>query len=241
MQIISGTMEFECDMNTAAATAITKAEIILPSLFKLRSKGVLPLDWFSSMSAISPIWVLRPTPVTTAEALPCTTNVEENSMLRMPPRGVFASFITHSHFSAAVDSPVSADSSAFNPAHESMRQSAGTRSPSESSTTSPTVNSAAGILFATPSRRARAVGAESFLSCSMALSARYCCTAPTTALRTIIEMIITVSVRSERSCENAAVMPDIAAAATSNRVMTSPNCEKNSHSTPRFFCFSITF
>ena len=157
-----------------AATATTNAEIILPSLSKLRSRGVLLLVSPSNMSAIAPICVLRPTPVTTAVALPRTTKVEANSMLYVPPSGVFGVLITPSRLSTAVDSPVSADSSAFKEEAAIMRQSAGTRSPSSRRIMSPGVSSAAGILIAVPPRTATAVGVESFLRLSIALSALYC-------------------------------------------------------------------
>ena len=41
-------------------------------------------------------------------------------------------------------------------------------------------------------------------------------------------IIIIVSVRSEKSREIKAIAPEIAAAATSSRVITSTNCDKNS-------------
>ena len=48
--------------------------------------------------------------------------------------------------------------------------------------------------------------------------------------------IIIVSVRSEKSREIKAITPEIAAAATSKRVMTSPNWDKKSVNTFIFFC-----
>ena len=101
-----------------------------------------------------------------------------------------------SRFLTGLLSPVSGASSHFSPSEVRMRQSAGTRSPSSSSTMSPGTSSAAGMTRTLPPRTALAVAVESFLSFKMALSARYCCTTPTAALRTMMKSRMAVSVSS---------------------------------------------
>ena len=225
--------------NMTAATATTNAESTLPSLSRLRSRGVLPLPSPSSMSAMAPICVCLPVPVTTASALPRTTNVEAKSILNTEPRAVCPSPTTPSRLSTGSDSPVSDDSSALSERASIILQSAGTRSPSSSSITSPTVSSAAGSFIRLPSRSTTAEGAESFFRFSIALSALYCCTVPTAALSAIMAIIMSVSVKSEKSREIKAMAPETAAAATSSSVITSPNCDKKSVNALARFVFSM--
>ncbi len=66
-----------------------------------------------------------------------------------------------------------------------IRPSAGTSSPAESSTTSPTTTSVAGICDSVPSRRTRAVAFIIDLSAFIALSALPSWRRPTTALSTV--------------------------------------------------------
>ena len=148
-------------------------------------------------SAIAPISVAMPVAVTRQRARPATQNVPEKTVFS---RSATAPVRTmQSRFFTGLDSPVSADSSHFMPSEERMRQSAGMRSPSSSSMTSPGTSSSAGSTRTRPPRTARAVAVESFLSFSRAESARYCCTTPTAALSTMMKSRMAVSVSSDLS------------------------------------------
>ena len=146
---------------------------------------------------MAPISVCMPVPVTTQRALPERQNVPEKRVFSRSARAGF--FTVQSRFLTGRDSPVSGASSHFTPSEERMRQSAGMRSPSSISTTSPGTRRAAGSKRTLPPRTTFAVAVESFLSFSMALSARYCCTTPTAALSTMMKSRMAVSVSSDLS------------------------------------------
>ena len=105
-------------------------------------------------------------------------------------------------------------------------------SPSESVITSPGTRHVLSISQSAPSLRHLTMHAESFLRFSIALSARYCCTVPTTALSRIMKSIIKVSVRSALSPEMNAITAVTAAAAMSSSVITSLNWPINSLKKP---------
>jgi hypothetical protein len=104
-------------------------------------------------------------------------------------------------------SPVSADSSICGALASTMRLSAGTWSPAESRTTSPTTSSSAGTSAASPSRRTRAVAFSIELNAFIALSALPSCRSPMTALST-------VSTSRRTAVPHSATRKDTSAAAT---------------------------
>ena len=126
-----------------------------------RVSGVSTESTSASMVVMCPISVPAPVAVTTPVPLPVSTSVPENAMdVRSP---IPASASTGSvPLTTASASPVSADSSMCRLVAASMRRSAGTLSPADSFTTSPTTSSAASILWKTPSRNAADSG-ESML------------------------------------------------------------------------------
>ena len=210
-------------MKIIAVTASTNADIILPSLLRLFSSGVFAALLPCSIAAILPISVSIPTAVTTAEPLPRTTKVEPKRVFVILPSATLLPRMRFSFFSTAALSPVSAASSHASELLSITRQSAGTTSPSSNSTTSPTVKASHGITNSLLSRRTLQNAAESFFRFSIALSARNCCIAPTSAFIKIMTRIITVSVKSFLSLDKNAISPDTAAAAISSIVIKSLN------------------
>ena len=137
-------------------------------------------------------------------------------MLTRSPSGRSGSPRAALSFSSASDSPVNADSSVCNSTASVRRRSAGTTLPASSSTRSPGTSSVAAQVIVAPSRTTCASGAAIIRSAATARSARYSCTAPTSALRITITMIAMVSSISP-------MKPEITAAASSTRIMKSAN------------------
>ncbi len=123
---------------------------------------------------------------------------------------------------------MSVDSSQRKSLLSKIRQSAGIRSPSSSSMISPTTSSSASITTSFPSRTTFASQVDSFFKFSIALSARYCCKKPTTALSRIIKRRIPVSTSSFLSLVRKASTAERKAASTRIIVIRSLNCAKNS-------------
>jgi len=138
-----------------------------------------------SIAEIWPSCVSAPVPVMTMTPLPCVTGVFMNAMLVWSPGPSSPSGRAPASFAEGMLSPVSADSSICRALAAMMRPSAGTWSPAESSTTSPTTSCSAGISVSDPSRRTRAVAFNMDFSAFMALSALPCWRNPTTAFRTV--------------------------------------------------------
>ena len=140
-------------------------------LFICFVSGVSSTVVAESMWAIFPTSVLLPVPVTITTPLPCVTGVCMNAMFVWSPEPSSPPVSVSASFCAGTLSPVSADSSICNEVDETIRPSAGTSSPAEISTTSPTTSCSAGITASTPSRRTRAVASIIDFSAFMALSA----------------------------------------------------------------------
>ena len=123
-------------------------------------------------------------------ARPPTTGVEEYTMHSRSASGVLSGS-AYGSLSTGSDSPVRADSSMRRSSSDTIRPSAGTRSPVSSVTRSPGTTSAASMSLTSPSRSTRACGLESLRRASSAASARYSCTTPMITLAmTIIRMTI---------------------------------------------------
>ena len=155
-------------------TASTKPVINFPSLFKLFSSGVGLSFAPESIAAIFPISVFIPVAYTTAVAVPLNTYDEEKRILVCAEGGTFSPETFAADFASPTLSPVRALSSHLSAAQESMRQSAGTISPSERVITSPGTSSSLFMATSLPPRRHFTVHTESFFKFSIALSARYC-------------------------------------------------------------------
>jgi len=112
-----------------------------------------------------------PVAVTRARAVPCVISVPENTW-----PAFWSSSAAPTRLLTGTDSPVSIDSSTDRLADCSSAMSAGTRSPSASSTMSPRTSSRLAILRATPSRSTSACGLDSSRSASSERSVRRCCT-----------------------------------------------------------------
>ena len=158
--------------NSTSATEITVAEIIFPSFNTVLSSGVKTGRLFFSSPAIFPISVSMPVATTTQRAEPFTQNVEKCAVLQRSARADF--FTTQSYFFTGLLSPVSADSSVRKFSLRRILQSAGTMSPSSSSTISPTTSSSASIRITLPSRTTLALQTDIFFKFAIAASARYC-------------------------------------------------------------------
>ena len=225
--------------NSTSATQSTVTVITFPSFATVLSRGAGAGLLLCRRRAILPISVSIPQAVTTHRARPLTQNV--------PKCAVFARtasaerVTTQSYFLAGLLSPVSDDSSQRKFSACRMRQSAGIRSPSSSSMTSPTTSVSASSFTTLPSRTAFASHAESFLSFSMAASARYCCKKPTTAFRRMTNRRMPVSASSVLSPVTKASTAESAAARMRMMVMRSANCAKKSRSLLRFFPSCSTF
>ena len=137
-------------------------------------------------SAILPISVSMPVAVMTTLPLPYTTALPMYTMLVLSPSGT--SFAPSAIARAPVclvtgtDSPVRAASSTFMDASSMMRPSAGTLSPASSMTTSPTTSSLLSTLTICPSLSTFDLAAVICFKASMASSALFSCTTPSTEL-----------------------------------------------------------
>ena len=106
-------------------------------------------------------------------------------------------------FSTGTDSPVSAASSICRLTASTSRASAGTRSPARRRITSPGTSSRAGISISSPSRSTVAVGAAISRSASMARSARYSCTKPSSTANSTITAMAMASTPWPRNADRA--------------------------------------
>ena len=104
----------------------------------------------ASMPEILPSSVPAPVAVTITVALPCVTGVFMNAMFVCSPGPSWSPDSVSASLAAGTLSPVSADSSICSALASTMRPSAGTWSPAEMSTTSPTTSSSAGICASRP-------------------------------------------------------------------------------------------
>ena len=131
-------------------------------------------DW-----PILPISLCAPVAITSPIPVPRTTSEPENTYGRSSPpgrrlsRGASAREILRT----GADSPVNSDSSICRSWHSLSAASAGTRSPSLSTTTSPRTTSRPAILLRTPSRITSARGLVRSRSASRTRSVRVSCTA----------------------------------------------------------------
>lgn len=172
-----------------------------------RARAFWPRGVFSSSSLASvtlawilPISVRMPVAVTTPMAAPLEIVVPENIMLSLP--WMRTSFSTSSSCLSTVSlSPVSEPSSVLMVVVFSlmMRTSAGTLSPTRTSTTSPGTSSDDGTSgTSTPLRSTLVVVVCISLSASSAFSALCSCQTPTTALMTRMSMITKGSTKACR-------------------------------------------
>ena len=155
--------------------------------------------------AMSPNFVAAPVAVTTAVAVPLTTEVPRNTAPRSPcgPDWLAASF------SAGIDSPVSAASCTCRSRAERRRASAGTRSPAERRTTSPGTTSRRASSRKDPSRKTVAVGATFSESRSAARCERYVCAKLSPTPRRTTKMMIVALATSSRQPEMTAAISRI--------------------------------
>ena len=122
------------------------------------------------MSAILPISVPAPVPVTTNVAVPRVTDVFWNSMFVRSPNAASGSCSARASFATGALSPVKALSATSRAAEVTMRPSAGMRSPASTMTMSPGTRSSAEISIVVPDRSTRALG-----TCSEARAATLAC------------------------------------------------------------------
>src|SRR3990167_7670204 len=146
--------------------------------------------------AIFPIAVSSPTATTTASPLPETTCVPINTMFFCSDSGTFFAVSTCSVFCTEPDSPVSDASSAWRLLTDTKRASAGTFSPSSSTTRSPCTTLLSAISISLPSRNTVAVVSTNFLSAMSVFCARPSCTVPTAALNKRSAAMIALSTGS---------------------------------------------
>ncbi len=189
-------------MNAMMQTAASAS--MWPILSRFFCSGVGPDFTVPSRPAIVPNSVFMPVSATTAVPRPCVTDVPANTMFFLSPTGRFSSFRTPVVFDTGTDSPVRGDSSTFSCIAVITRASAGTLSPASSSTMSPGTNSSAGMSRSSPSRSTVATGAESFCSNSIARSARYSCTKPSSAEKRTITPMLIASISWPRESDNPA-------------------------------------
>ena len=223
----------------AAAMEMTVNVMTFPSRAMVLSRGAGAGLLLCRRRAILPISVSMPQAVTRQRALPLTQKVPRCAVLARAESA--ARLTTQSYFLTALLSPVSMDSSQRKFSADKTRQSAGTRSPSSSSMTSPGTSVSASTLTTRPPRTAFASQAESFFNFSMAASARYCCKKPTTALSRMTKRRMPVSASSVLSPVTKASTAESTAARMRMTVMRSANCEKKSSSLLRFLPSSMAF
>mmetsp|Transcript_64460 Transcript_64460/g.165865 ORF Transcript_64460/g.165865 Transcript_64460/m.165865 type:complete len:205 (+) Transcript_64460:565-1179(+) len=139
-------------------------------------------------SWITPISVSMPVPTTMPQQAPLDTVVDEKSMLVLPWITQSFSVTGSTSFDTLCDSPVSWDCSMRMVVVLRLisRMSAGTLSPTLTSTTSPGTTSSASMLCQEPSRSTMAESGCSFFSASSAFSALDSCHTPTKAFATRI-------------------------------------------------------
>ena len=217
----------------SAATAATKAVMILPRTDSAFSSGVLAASVCARMPAIWPISVSLPVPTTTAAALPRTTKEEEYSIHRRSASGALSG-TGASDLETPLDSPVSADSSQRSSSARRMRQSAGIMSPSSNTIRSPGTSARLSKSRSLPPRTALTRQTERRSSFSTAVSARYCWMNPTTALSSTMSKRMPVSVSPPASSAQKATTAERAAAQSRRMVMKSLNCARNRRNGPPF-------
>ena len=147
--------------------------------------------------------VCMPVAVTSACARPSVTAVPANTMFVRSPTGRSGSRRSPTALTAGTDSPVSGASCTSSRSVSSRRASPATRSPARSSSTSPGTRSRAAISASCPSRSTRAAGAVSVRSASIARSARYSCTKPSSTASETITAIATASTVCPRNADSA--------------------------------------
>lgn len=138
-----------------------------------------------SIPEILPSSVSTPVAVTIMTPLPWVTGVFMNAVLVRSPGDSPLPRSAPVSFAAGTLSPVSADSSICRALASMSRPSAGTWSPAEMSTTSPSTSCSAGISASLPSLRTRAVAFIIDFSAFMALSALPSWRRPTTAFSSV--------------------------------------------------------
>ena len=148
-----------------------------------------------------PTSVFIPVAITTPVPRPYITMEDEYAILLLSPKVHVSGNTASASFSAGTDSPVSEASCIFKFAESINRTSAGTMSPSQSNTISPTTNSAAGITLSSPWRNTRAVGALISRNASKEDCAFFSCTMPMAAFKITIANITPASVHSCKTAE----------------------------------------
>ena len=139
----------------------------------------VPFSWMSKRAApILPKAVELPVAVTVNMPLPLVTSVPENTNgVSSPPGGAICVSTTPAHrFETARDSPVRTDSSTWRLEAIYRMPSAGIRSPSPNTTTSPQTTSWLASTMRFPSRITVVRGLERSLSASSARSVFCSCT-----------------------------------------------------------------
>ena len=136
--------------------------------------GVRSLAMCASEAPMRPSALRGPVATTRPCAEPLTTSVPEKAS--SPSHGVASASSVADCLSTAADSPVSSDSSTVRCDVCVSRTSAGTRSPSASSTRSPHTTSRAAMRSNWPSRSTAARGLASSRNAAIERSARRCCT-----------------------------------------------------------------
>lgn len=159
-----------------------------------RSSGLAPGPTRPDRAAIRPISVCRPVACITATAEPVTHAVPLNTSTGESNRRSAVS-IASAERSSGTDSPVSADASTCT-APRSNRASAGIRSPSSISSTSPGTNSLVATLITAPPRSTAARWGRYRPSASMARSACRSWIIATTALSTTTARMVIASSRA---------------------------------------------
>mmetsp|Transcript_44090 Transcript_44090/g.122179 ORF Transcript_44090/g.122179 Transcript_44090/m.122179 type:complete len:239 (-) Transcript_44090:129-845(-) len=205
-----------------------KASIFCPSgVFSSSSAAACTLAWILPISDCMPVATMMP------NAPPLDTAVPENIMF-------FLSWIRASTATGSVcfitvsDSPVSAPSSVRTLVVLSLmiRMSAGTLSPTLTSTRSPGTSSEAGSSgLSSPSRYTLALHDCSSLSASSAFSALCSCQTPTTALRTRMS-------RMTKGSTNASTLSPSSKKASTNESVAAPSRILTSRSSN---CWSTSF
>ena len=210
-----------------AQMASTSRDKILDSWVNFFCRGVAFCPAVFRAWAMRPICVSIPVAITTARPRPYTTLAPINTKLLQAEGGSAcpSSGKGAADFSTGWDSPVRADSSTRRPMLSSTRQSAGIRSPADSSTTSPGTKVRLGTVHSAPPRSTREVAGVISCKAAMAFSALLSCTTPKTAFTVTTVIMISTSAGNSRCTTHSTA--DTAAAASSTRIIGSDSCSIN--------------
>mmetsp|Transcript_61664 Transcript_61664/g.161996 ORF Transcript_61664/g.161996 Transcript_61664/m.161996 type:complete len:239 (-) Transcript_61664:326-1042(-) len=165
---------------TLASSSPKSSSFFCSGVCSSSAAASLTADW------IVPISVCMPVPITHPQQAPFDTVVDEKSMLTIPWITMSSSLTGSSSLDTLWDSPVSWDCSMRMVVvlRLTRRMSAGTLSPTLTSTMSPGTTSSAWMLCQDPSRSTMALSGCSFFRASSAFSALDSCHTPTKAFAT---------------------------------------------------------